>query len=89
MKELFQSNQFLKDIKRMKKRGKDIKKLQTVVNKLANNETLHPKYRDHSLMGEWKPCRDCHIEPDWLLVYHSDSNILRLERTGSHSDLFK
>ncbi len=67
MKELFQSNQFLKDIKRMKKRGKDIKKLQTVVNKLANNETLHPKYRDHSLMGEWKTCRDCHIEPDWLL----------------------
>ncbi len=89
MKELFQSNQFLKDIKRMKKRGKDIKKLQTVVNKLANNETLHPKYRDHSLMGEWKTCRDCHIEPDWLLVYYSDSNILRLERTGSHSDLFK
>jgi mRNA interferase YafQ len=89
MKELFQSNQFLKDIKRMKKRGKDIKKLQTVVNKLANNETLHPKYRDHSLMGEWKPCRDCHVEPDWLLVYYSDSNILRLERTGSHSDLFK
>lgn len=73
----------------MKKRGKDIKKLQTVVNKLANNETLHPKYRDHSLMGEWKTCRDCHIEPDWLLVYYSDSNILRLERTGSHSDLFK
>ncbi len=89
MKELFQSNQFLKDIKRMKKRGKDIKKLQTVVNKLANNETLHPKYRDHSLMGEWKPCRNCHVEPDWLLVYYSDSNILRLERTGSHSDLFK
>lgn len=73
----------------MKKRGKDIKKLQTVVNKLANNETLHPKYRDHSLMGEWKPCRNCHVEPDWLLVYYSDSNILRLERTGSHSDLFK
>ncbi len=89
MKELFQSNQFLKDIKRMKKRGKDIKKLQTVVNKLASNETLHPKYRDHSLMGEWKPCRNCHVEPDWLLVYYSDSNILRLERTGSHSDLFK
>ena len=73
----------------MKKRGKDIKKLQTVVNKLANNETLHPKYRDHSLMGEWKPCRNCHVEPDWLLVYYSDSNILRLERAGSHSDLFK
>ncbi|MBS1257894.1 MAG: mRNA interferase toxin YafQ [Candidatus Scalindua arabica] len=89
MKKLFQSSQFLKDIKRLRKRGKDIKKLQTVVHKLANNETLNPKYRDHPLMGEWKPCRDCHIEPDWVLVYYSDSNVLRLERTGSHSDLFK
>lgn len=89
MKKLFQSNQFFKDIKRIRKRGKDIRKLQAVVNKLANNETLHPKYRDHPLTGEWKPYRDCHIEPDWVLVYYTDSNILRLERTGSHSDLFK
>ena len=55
---------------------------------LGNSETLHPKYRDHPLMGEWKSCRDCHIEPDWVLIYYSDSNTLRLERTGSHSDLF-
>ena len=88
MKKLFQSSQFLKDIKRLRKRGKDISKLQTVVNKLSNSETLHPKYRDHPLMGEWKSCRDCHIEPDWVLIYYSDSNTLRLERTGSHSDLF-
>jgi len=52
MKELFQSNQFLKDIKRLKKRGKDISKLQKVVNKLAISETLHPKHRDHPLVGE-------------------------------------
>jgi mRNA interferase YafQ len=89
MKRLSQSNQFLKDIKRMRKRGKDIKNLQSVVNKLANNETLHPKHRDHPLMGEWKTCRDCHIDPDWVLIYYTDSNTLRLERTGSHSDLFK
>ncbi|MFQ5964997.1 MAG: type II toxin-antitoxin system YafQ family toxin [Candidatus Scalinduaceae bacterium] len=89
MKRLSQSNQFLKDIKRMRKRSKDIKKLQSVVNKLANNETLHPRHRDHPLVGEWKTCRDCHIEPDWILIYYTDSNTLRLERTGSHSDLFE
>ena len=89
MKKLFQSNQFLRDIKRLRKRGKDISKLQTVVNKLANNEALHPKQRDHSLAGEWKRCRDCLIEPDWILIYYTDTNTLRLERTGSHSDLFE
>lgn len=88
MRKLFQTGQFLKDIKKLRKRGKDVSKLQTVVNKLANNEMLHPKHRDHPLTGEWKTCRDCHIEPDWVLIYYTDSNILRLERTGSHSDLF-
>ena len=67
MKRLSQSNQFLKDIKRMRKRGKDIRKLQSVVNKLVNNETLHPRHRDHNLVGEWKTYRDCHIVPDWIL----------------------
>ena len=89
MKRLSQSNQFLKDIKRMRKRGKDIRKLQSVVNKLVNNEALHPRHRDHPLVGEWKTCRDCHIEPDWILIYYADPNTLRLERTGSHSDLFE
>ena len=89
MKRLSQSNQFLKDIKRMRKRGKDIRKLQSVVNKLANKETLHPRHRDHHLVGEWKTNRDCHIEPDWVLIYYTDPNTLRLERTGSHSDLFE
>ncbi len=89
MKRLSQSNQFLKDIKRMRKRGKNIERLQSVVTKLANNEALHPRHRDHTLMGEWKNCRDCHIDPDWILIYYVDPNTLRLERTGSHSDLFK
>lgn len=89
MKNLSQSHQFLKDVKRMRKRGKDIKKLQSIVTKLANNETLHPKHRDHPLIGEWNTYRDCHIEPDWILIYYTDENTLRLERTGSHSDLFE
>lgn len=89
MKRLSQSKQFLKDIKRMRRRGKDIKKLRSAVSKLANNEIPHPMHRDHPLIGEWKNFRDCHIDPDWVLIYYTDSNALRLERTGSHSDLFK
>ncbi len=89
MKRLSQSNQFQKDIKRMKKRGNDIEKLQSVVTKLASNQSLHPRHRDHPLMGEWKNCRDCHIDPDWILIYYTNTNTLRLERTGSLSDLFK
>lgn len=89
MKNLSQSNQFLKDIKRMMKQGKNVKKLQSVVKKLASNEKLLPKHNDHSLKGELKNYRDCHIEPDWILLYFSDVNNLHLERTGSHSDLFK
>ncbi len=52
----------------MRKRGKDIEKLQSVVTKLANNESLHPRHRDHPLMGEWKNCRDCHIDPAWIII---------------------
>ncbi len=89
MKRFSQSNQFLKDIKRMRKRGKDVKKLHSVIKKLASNETLHPKHLDRPLKGEWKPCRDCHNDPDWILIDYIVSNTLRLERTGSHSDLFK
>ena len=72
----------------MKKRGKDLAKLKDIVTKLARGKTLPPKNKDHALIGSWKPARDCHIEPDWLLVYTTDDDSLRLERTGSHSDLF-
>ena len=89
MKQLSQTTQFSKDVKRMKKRGKDIDKLKEVVKKLANGISLNPGYRDHPLTGKWKNSRDCHIEPDWVLIYTTDEQSLRLERTGSHSDLFK
>ena len=85
------TNQFKKDIKLAQKQGKDIDKLFSVVNILASGEELPQKYRDHDLTGEYKGCRECHIEPDWLLVYEKDNGllILMLNRIGSHSELFK
>ncbi len=89
MKQVSQTKQFARDIKRMKKRGKNLAKLQGVVRKLAQGSALPSKNKDHALIGSWKPSRDCHIESDWLLIYTADDESLRLERTGSHSDLFK
>ena len=89
MKKISQTTQFTKDVKRMWKRGNDIEKLKVLVSTLAMGETLAPKHRDHPLIGPWKNCRDCHIEPDWVLIYSIDAHSLRLERTGTHSDLFK
>ncbi len=88
MKRLSQTTQFARDVKRLRKRGKDPEKLKAVVGKLARGEPLDAKYRDHALIGPWSDCRDCHIEPDWVLIYSTDLHNLRLERTGTHSDLF-
>lgn len=84
------SNQFKKDLKLAKKRKYDLKHLENVVNKLACNEKLDAKYRDHILTGNYKNFRECHIEPDWLLIYRieNDELALMLFRTGTHSDLF-
>lgn len=73
----------------MRKRGKDLEKLQEVVRRLAAGDELDPRHRDHALIGQWRPARDCHIEPDWILIYTIDADSLRLERTGSHGDLFE
>lgn len=85
------TNQFKKDFKLAKRQGKNTEKLLEVVEKLANGEVLNPKYRDHQLMGNYRGCRECHIEPDWLLIYEifEDVLVLMLNRVGSHSDLFK
>ena len=85
------TNQFKKDIKLAQKQGKDIEKLFSVVDILASGEPLPAKFRDHDLTGDYKGCRECHIEPDWLLVYAKDNGllILMLNRVGSHSELFK
>lgn len=84
------SNQFKKDLKLAKKRGLKLELLSNVVNTLAMQQPLAPKYRDHNLTGKYHMFRECHIEPDWLLVYRIDENELELFlfRTGTHSDLF-
>jgi mRNA interferase YafQ len=88
MLSLVVENQFKKDVKRLQKRGKNIEKLKIVIEKLLNNQKLDPKYQDHALTGNWKNYRDCHIEPDWVLIYKISDNYLFLVRSGSHSDLF-
>lgn len=82
-------NSFKRDIKRVKKRGRDLDKLKIVVLELLNERVLDPKYKDHPLTGNYKGGRECHIEPDWLLIYTIVGRDLILARTGTHSDLFK
>lgn len=84
------SNQFKKDLKLARKRGFDINRLRTVVNTLAEGNKLDEKYRDHSLTGDYSRFRECHVEPDWLLIYRIEDKELELFlfRTGTHSDLF-
>ena len=89
MKAVYETSQFRKDIKKLKKQGKDFEKLRDAVRRIANEERLEDRYRDHALIGPWRGSRDCHIEPDWLLIYRTDDACLYLERSGSHSDLFK
>jgi mRNA interferase YafQ len=83
------TTQFKRDYKKLKKQNKELDKLMGLVEKLTSSVILEPHYRDHQLTGEFKGFRDCHIEPDWLLIYKKTSDILILERTGSHSELFK
>ena len=84
------SNAFKKDYKRLKKRKYDIAALKQTVFMLASGVPLPPSYRDHALVGQYVGCRECHIAPDWLLVYEirEQELILYLTRTGSYSDLF-
>ncbi|HET55203.1 MAG TPA: type II toxin-antitoxin system YafQ family toxin [Ignavibacteria bacterium] len=86
---LIYSTQFKKDYKKIKRQEKDVARLETVVKKLLKKEPLEPKYKDHKLTGRWKSFRDCNIEPDWILIYQLTDDALILERTSSHSDLFK
>lgn len=85
------TTQFKKDIKLAKKQNKNLNKLFEIINLLARGEKLNIKYNDHELSGNYKGARECHIEPDWLLVYsyQNDALILLLYRLGTHSYLFK
>ena len=84
------SNRFKKDLKLASKRGYNLDLLDEVVEKLANQQKLEERYRDHDLSGNYAGFRECHIQPDWLLVYRIDGDavLLFLSRTGTHSDLF-
>lgn len=90
MLEIVSSNRFKKDLKLAMRRGYKIDLLEEIVNKLAAGDVLEPKYKDHELSGDYKGFRECHITPDWLLVYRIINNdlVLFLFRTGTHSDLF-
>ena len=90
MFELELTHQYLKDLKLARKRGLDESKLNEVILKLVSGEELPKKNRDHSLSGDYKGFRECHISPDWLLIYSKDITvrIVTLVRTGTHSDLF-
>ena len=83
------SSQFKKDMRLAKKRGKDLTKIKKLMDILLEGETLSPRHRDHWLEGPYVNRRECHIEPDWLLIYTLSSSVLRLERTGTHADLFR
>ena len=88
---VFRAKRFRKNLKKMLRRGKDVNKLNEVVLKLAQGETLPPKYKDHALSGDLTGLRDCHIENDWVLLYFYTSTgelILTLTDTGTHADLF-
>ena len=84
------TSRFKKDFKQAKKQKKDIEKLFDVIERIANGEKLEAKWKDHALSGNYSGARECHIEPDWLVIYEvfEDTLVLSLLRTGSHSDLF-
>jgi mRNA interferase YafQ len=82
---------FSRDLKRAGKRGCDLERLRDVIERLRVGADLEPRHRDHALSGDWKGWRDCHIEPDWLLIYRVDEDAgeLVLGRTGTHADLLE
>jgi mRNA interferase YafQ len=83
------TNRFDKELIQAVKSGKDTAKIREVIKKLVNGEPLERKYKDHKLKGKYKNRRECHIEPDWLLIYKIEGDTIFFERTGSHSELFK
>ena len=82
------TSQFKQDVKRMERRGKDFAIFKAIVGDLVEGQVLDPKYRDHALIGQYAGTRECHIEPDWLLIYELASSEVVLIRTGTHTDLF-
>ena len=91
MRTFSRTSQFKKDVKRAEKRGKDMAKLKVMLERLIEGEPLPPEFKDYPLRGNFAGSRDCHIEPDWVLIYtlsDQDAHVC-FERTGTHSDLFR
>ncbi len=90
MLKIVPTTRFKKDLKRCHRRGKDIDKIEWIVSQLQQLTVLPSNNKDHPLVGNWIGYRECHIEPNWLLIYsiNEDNNLLHLVRTGTHSDLF-
>ncbi len=88
MRVFYATGQYKRDYKKAIKQHQPIGKLDDVVRMLLTGKPLEAKFRDHPLVGNYKDCRECHIKPDWLLIYRIDGNHLICERLGSHSELF-
>lgn len=88
MRELRVTTQFKKDLKKAKRRGKSRSKIERIIEKIVAGEPLDQRDKPHRLSGDWAPCWECHIEPDWLLIWDEDADSVTLIRTGTHSDLF-
>lgn len=90
MKRIFPTRRFSRDLKRMKKRGADLREMEDIIDQLAADQDLPLRCRPHKLVGGWTGMWECHIRPDWLLVYDlDDPDALTLVATGSHADLFR
>jgi mRNA interferase YafQ len=83
------STQIERDLRLMQRRGKDVQKFKTIISALINEEPLAERQHDHSLSGNYSGRRECHIEPNWLLIYKLHNDEIIFERTGTHSDLFE
>ena len=83
------TGRFEKDVKLMRRRGKDLSKLRGIMQKLIDQKPLEPRHRDHPLAGNYVDRRECHVESDWLLIYKLGEEWILFERTGTHSDLFE
>jgi len=87
--EIVQSSRFKRDIKKARKQGKHLKELQSIIKLLVQQKPLSKKHQDHNLSGDYVNYRECHIRPDWLLIYKMTDKELQLARVGSHSELFR
>jgi mRNA interferase YafQ len=88
MLKIVQTSSFKKDFKKISKQNKNLELIKEIIFRLSESLTLEPKYKDHILSGNYKNKRECHITPDWLLIYEVDDDELVLYRTGTHSELF-